>query len=89
MSYLELYNEEVRDLLGKNPLAKLEVRERTDIGVYVKDLSSFVVKNADEMDKLMAVGNRNSEFSSFAAILKCNHTACISLFSQDTLERRT
>ena len=25
MSYLEIYNEEVRDLLGKNPEAKLEV----------------------------------------------------------------
>lgn len=25
MSYLEIYNEDVRDLLGKNPEAKLEV----------------------------------------------------------------
>ena len=61
ISYLELYNEEVRDLLSKTPMKKLEVRERSDIGVYVKDLSSFVVKNADEMDKLMGVGNKNSE----------------------------
>lgn len=61
MSYLELYNEEVRDLLGKNPTAKLEVRERPDIGVYVKDLSSFVVKNADEMNRLMSIGNKNSK----------------------------
>ncbi len=61
MSYLEIYNEEVRDLLSKNPHARLEVRERADIGVYVKDLSSFVVKNADEMDKLMNIGNKSSE----------------------------
>lgn len=61
MSYLELYNEEVRDLLSKDPLKKLDIRERADIGVYVKDLSSFVVKNADEMDKLMSVGNRSSK----------------------------
>ncbi len=61
MSYLELYNEEVRDLLSKNVANKLEVRERPDIGVYVKDLSSFVVKNADEMDRLMSIGNKNSE----------------------------
>ena len=60
MSYLELYNEEVRDLLSKSK-ARLEVRERADVGVYVKDLSSFVVKNADEMDKLMSIGNKNSE----------------------------
>lgn len=61
MAYLELYNEEVRDLLSKTPLKKLEIRERVDIGVYVKDLSSFVVKNADEMDKLMSIGNKNSK----------------------------
>ncbi len=60
VSYLEIYNEEVRDLLSKTPQKKLEVRERTDIGVYVKDLSYFVVKNADEMDKLIAIGNKNS-----------------------------
>lgn len=60
MSYLELYNEEVRDLLSKTPRQKLDVRERSDIGVYVKDLSSFVVRNADEMFKLIAIGNKNS-----------------------------
>ena len=38
-SYLELYNEEVRDLLAKNPMNKLELREKPDEGVYVKDLS--------------------------------------------------
>ena len=69
MSYLEIYIEEVRDLLGKNPLARLEVRERMDIGVYVKDLSSFVVKNADEMDKLTTIGNKNSELKSSPRVL--------------------
>ena len=60
VSYLEIYNEEVRDLLGKNHQARLEVRERPDIGVYVKDLSSFVVKGPEDMEKLMSIGNRNS-----------------------------
>ena len=61
VSYLEIYNENVRDLLSKNIKKKLQIRERPDVGVYVKDLSSFVVKNADEMDKLMTVGYKNSE----------------------------
>ena len=60
VSYLELYNEEVRDILSKTPQKKLEVRERSDIGVYVKDLSNFVVRNADDMFKLIAIGNKNS-----------------------------
>ena len=61
MSYLELYNEEVRDLLSKTVKKKLEVHVRPDIGVHVKDLSCFVVKTADEMEKLMNIGNKNSE----------------------------
>ena len=42
---LELYNEEVRDLLVKTHLKKLDLREHPDKGVYVKDLSNFVIEN--------------------------------------------
>lgn len=45
-SYLEIYNEEIRDLLSKDPKNKLELKENIESGVYVKDLTSFVVKNA-------------------------------------------
>ena len=43
-SYLEIYNEEIRDLLSKNPHNKLELKESPDSGVYVRDLTSYVVK---------------------------------------------
>ncbi|CAB4063577.1 KIF3A [Lepeophtheirus salmonis] len=59
VSYLEIYNEEVRDLLGKDQKMRLEVKERPDIGVYVKDLSAFAVNNADDMDRIMTMGNKN------------------------------
>nr|AUN27681.1 kinesin-like protein KIF3A [Phascolosoma esculenta] len=59
VSYLEIYNEEVRDLLGKDQNQRLEVKERPDVGVYVKDLSAFVVNNADDMDRIMTLGNKN------------------------------
>ncbi|XP_025085555.1 kinesin-like protein KIF3A isoform X2 [Pomacea canaliculata] len=59
VSYLEIYNEEVRDLLGKDQTQHLEVKERPDVGVYVKDLSAFVVNNADDMDRIMTLGNKN------------------------------
>lgn len=61
VSYLEIYNEEVRDLLVKDVNNKLEVKERPDIGVYVKDLSSYVVNNADDMESIMDLGRKNSE----------------------------
>uniref|UniRef100_A0A8C4RAB4 Kinesin-like protein n=1 Tax=Eptatretus burgeri TaxID=7764 RepID=A0A8C4RAB4_EPTBU len=59
VSYLEIYNEEVRDLLGKDQSQRLEVKERPDVGVYVKDLSAFVVNNADDMDRIMSLGHKN------------------------------
>lgn len=35
-SYLEIYNEEIRDLLSKEPKNSLELKENVDSGVYVK-----------------------------------------------------
>ncbi|XP_065186988.1 kinesin-like protein KIF3A [Sycon ciliatum] len=64
VSYLEIYNEEVRDLLGKDQKARLEVKQRPDIGVYVKDLTSVAAKNADDMDRVMTVGNDNRSVGS-------------------------
>lgn len=58
-TYLEIYNEEVRDLLGKDQNVRLEVKERPDIGVFVKDLSGYVVNNADDLDRIMTLGNKN------------------------------
>ncbi|KAM3723106.1 Kinesin-like protein KIF3A [Dirofilaria immitis] len=57
VSYLEIYNEEIRDLLAKNPIHGLEIKERPDIGVYVKDLSSVTVSGADHMERIMQFGN--------------------------------
>ena len=35
-SYLEIYNEDVRDLLGKDPKQKLELKEHPEKGVYIQ-----------------------------------------------------
>jgi kinesin family protein 3/17 len=34
-AYLEIYNEEIRDLLGNNTKKKLDLKEHPDKGVYV------------------------------------------------------
>ncbi|KAJ3197387.1 Kinesin-like protein kif3b [Irineochytrium annulatum] len=57
-SYLEIYNEDIRDLLNPKG-SKLEIKERSDVGVYIKDLRTFVIKDVEEMDKLMSFGNKN------------------------------
>lgn len=37
------------------------MKERPDVGVYIKDLIGYVVNNADDMDKIMMVGHKNSK----------------------------
>ncbi|XP_036437019.1 kinesin-like protein KIF3C isoform X1 [Colossoma macropomum] len=59
-SYLEIYQEEIRDLLAesKEQGRKLELKESPESGVYVRDLSSFVTKNVKEIEHVMNAGNR-------------------------------
>jgi kinesin family member 3B len=58
-SYLEIYNEEIRDLLGADPTNRLELKENVDSGVYVKDLTSIVVRSAGEIDAVLQAGKKN------------------------------
>jgi hypothetical protein len=57
-SYLEIYNEEIRDLLSSDHLAKLELHEDPDRGVYAKDLTQVVVDSTRSIDKVMTDGNK-------------------------------
>nr|XP_057912856.1 kinesin-like protein KIF3C [Doryrhamphus excisus] len=59
-SYLEIYREEVRDLLDPNHgnARGLELRESPETGVYVPDLTSCVCKSIKEIEEVMNVGNQ-------------------------------
>jgi len=63
-SYLEIYNEEIRDLLSKNPKQKLELKDSPDSGVYVKDLSNLIVKGPEDLGQVMEVGQKNRSVAS-------------------------
>lgn len=57
-SYLEIYLEEIRDLLDPNHAnTRLELRESPDTGVYVRDLTSCVCKSIKEIEEVMNMGN--------------------------------
>ncbi|XP_003962317.2 kinesin-like protein KIF3C [Takifugu rubripes] len=58
-SYLEIYQEEIRDLLCKDNNKKLELKESPDFGVYVKDLTSVVTKNVTEIEHVMTIGSQS------------------------------
>ncbi|KAG6885494.1 hypothetical protein C0993_001101 [Termitomyces sp. T159_Od127] len=58
VSYIEIYNEKVRDLLNPKNTGNLRVREHPIFGPYVEDLSKLVVNSYDEMMTLMDEGNK-------------------------------
>ncbi|XP_042852350.1 kinesin-like protein KIF17 isoform X7 [Panthera tigris] len=58
-SYLEIYNEDVRDLLGTDSKQKLELKEHPEKGVYVKGLSMHTVHNMAQCERIMEAGWKN------------------------------
>ncbi|XP_072831320.1 kinesin-like protein KIF17 isoform X7 [Vicugna pacos] len=58
-SYLEIYNEDVRDLLGADTKQKLEMKEHPEKGVYVKGLSMHTVHSVAQCEHIMETGWKN------------------------------
>lgn len=58
VSYLEIYNERVRDLLNPANKGNLKVREHPSTGPYVEDLAKLVVGSFQEIENLMDEGNK-------------------------------
>ena len=58
---LEIYNEQVRDLLTRNsPKGGLQVRQNPKLGLfYVQDLKKVPVGSYKEIEKRMEEGNYN------------------------------
>lgn len=57
VSYLEIYNENVQDLLHKS--GQLHLREDGRCGVVVAGLEPIAIQNAEELLLLLAEGNKN------------------------------
>jgi kinesin family protein 1 len=58
VSYMEIYNEKVRDLLNPLSKASLRVREHPSLGPYVEDLSKMIVSDASDVLRFIAQGSQ-------------------------------
>jgi kinesin family protein 1 len=58
VSYLEIYNERVRDLLNPATKGNLRVREHPSTGPYVEDLAKLAVRSFADIENLMDEGNK-------------------------------
>ncbi|KND04175.1 uncharacterized protein SPPG_01608 [Spizellomyces punctatus DAOM BR117] len=83
VSFLEIYNEEIKDLLVKQTkgqkVSGLDLKEHPETGVYVKDLSAHVVKSVPEMEDLMTIGNKNRSVG--ATLMNENSSRSHSIFT--------
>ncbi|KAL0985463.1 hypothetical protein UPYG_G00157200 [Umbra pygmaea] len=60
VSFMEIYNEKVRDLLDpKGSRQSLKVREHKVLGPYVDGLSQLAVTNFEDIEVLMSEGNKS------------------------------
>ncbi|XP_069831907.1 kinesin-like protein KIF13B isoform X2 [Dendropsophus ebraccatus] len=60
VSYMEIYNEKVRDLLDpKGSRQSLKVREHKVLGPYVDGLSKLAVTSYKDIESLMSEGNKS------------------------------
>lgn len=67
VSYLEIYNEKVKDLLKRESTQhNLRVREHPKLGPYVQDLSRHLVMDYSDVEELMARGNAHRTTASTA-----------------------
>ncbi|XP_071104512.1 osmotic avoidance abnormal protein 3-like isoform X1 [Haliotis cracherodii] len=87
-SYLEIYNEEIRDLLGKDVKAKLDLKEHPEKGVYVNSLSMHPVHNVKECERIMEKGwkNRSTGSTLMNADSSRSHsifTICMEMATED------
>ncbi|XP_061582911.1 kinesin-like protein KIF17 [Cololabis saira] len=57
--YLEIYNEDIRDLLGGDPKQRLELKEHPERGVYVRGLSMHTVHSVEECERIEEQGWSN------------------------------
>ncbi|WOL20692.1 kinesin-4 isoform X1 [Canna indica] len=63
---IEIYNEQVRDLLNDGPQKRLEIRNNSQKGIAVPDANLVPVSTTEEVIELMNIGQKNRAVCSTA-----------------------
>lgn len=76
-SFLEIYNEDVRDLLGKDTSKKLDIREDPKTGIFVKDLNIIQMKNTKDLENELNKGFNNRHVGETTMNKESSRSHCI------------
>ncbi|XP_026740506.1 kinesin-like protein Klp68D isoform X2 [Trichoplusia ni] len=87
-SYIELYLEDVRDLLAKD-CKKLTIRGQELNGFYIPEMTSVVCKSAAEMVRVMRAGNRNRAAGRTDMNEHSSRSHAVFLVTVETAHRKT
>ncbi|KAM9957211.1 hypothetical protein ACTFIW_008952 [Dictyostelium discoideum] len=91
VSYMEIYNEKVKDLLNpnNNKTGGLKVRNNPSTGPYVEDLSKLAVKSFPEIDMLMDEGSKARTVAStnMNATSSRSHAVFTIVFTQSKIDK--
>ena len=71
-TYIEIYNNQIRDLLGKDVDKRLAIRESKDKGIFIEGINFVTSKNIDRLLKAMEKGN------------KSRHTGCTAMNAESS-----
>jgi kinesin family protein 3/17 len=74
VSYLEIYNENIRDLLNNDTANNLKLKESPTEGVIVESLSRHPVHNVAECEKLLLYGAKNRKVGATQMNGKSNYS---------------
>jgi kinesin family protein 18/19 len=90
MSYVEIYNEVIRDLLLPNAKdTYLDLRDDPEKGVVISGVTEFLVTQPDEVMNLLTIGNkrRTTEATMANAESSRSHAICqIMLIAKDKIK---
>jgi hypothetical protein len=78
-SYIEIYNEDVRDLMSDNPKARCEIKEDPERGVFIKGVTNTEVTTVQQLNILMNEGNKNRSVG--ATLMNADSSRSHSLFT--------
>ncbi|KAL0486906.1 kinesin-like protein [Acrasis kona] len=88
VSFLEIYNEELRDLIGPKG-QKLELKESKEKGLHVKGLSQVCIQEANKIDSLLQTGKKNRTVGATLMNAESSRSHSIFMISIETSETNT
>jgi len=63
VAYLQIYQEKIHDLLNFNNKVELHIREKPRSGIFVENLTEYVIRSASEALSLLAFGKKRLIFA--------------------------